>query len=79
MKKLFDAADIYLKQATWKDLALVKFCLASIGLLAGLFIPRKHRKIAAIGASLVLIATYIPLMTDFFASLLRKESGAGKE
>ena len=43
MKKLFDSADIYLRQADWKDLALIKFCLASIGLLAGLQIPKKHR------------------------------------
>ena len=36
MKKLFDSADLYLKQSDWKNLALIKFCLASIGLLVGL-------------------------------------------
>ena len=46
MKVLFDAADIYLKQSTWKDLALVKFCLFSIGLLCGLF----AKALAAAGA-----------------------------
>ena len=31
------------------------------------------------GASLVLVATYIPLMADFFAVLFRKESGTKEE
>ena len=73
MSKLFDTADRYLKQATWKDLALIKFCLASIGLLAGLQIPKEHRKPAAIGAFLVFLVTYIPLMADFFRILFQKE------
>ena len=34
MKKLFDAADRYLKIADWKDMALLKFCLFSMGVLA---------------------------------------------
>ena len=76
MKKLFASADIYLRQADWKDLALIKFCLASIGLLAGLQIPKKHRKPAAIGALIVFLATYIPLMTDFFRILIKKEDKA---
>ena len=76
MKKLFDAADRYLKQATWKDLALVKFCLASIGLMAGLLIPKKHHKPVAIGAVLVFLVTYITLMTDFFRILFKKEEQA---
>ena len=76
MKKLFDSANLYLKQSDWKDLALIKFCLASIGLLAGLQIPKKHRKPAAIGALIVFLATYIPLMTDFFRILIKKEDKA---
>ena len=73
MKKPFDFADIYLKQADWKDFVLIKFCLASIGLLVGLQIPKKHRKPVAIGALIVFLATYIPLMTDFFRILFKKE------
>ena len=73
MKKLFDSADIYLKQSDWKDLALIKFCLASIGLLVGLQIPQKHRKPVAMGALIVFLVTYIPLVTDFFRVLFKKE------
>ena len=76
MKKLFDSADLYLKQSDWKNLALIKFCLVSIGLLVGLQIPKKHRKPVAIGALIVFFATYIPLMTDFFRILFQKEDQA---
>ena len=44
MKKLFDAADVYLRQSTWKDLDLVKFCLFSMGLFCGLFVKEKNKK-----------------------------------
>ena len=35
-KKLFGYADTYVKRSDWKDLAMIKFCLAAIGLLIGL-------------------------------------------
>jgi len=73
MKKFFDSADLYLKQSDWKDLALIKFCLASIGLLMGLQVPKKYRKPVSIGTLIVFFATYIPLMTDFFRILFKKE------
>ena len=31
--KLFDVADRYCKESSWKTLALLKFCLFSIGLI----------------------------------------------
>ena len=43
MKKLFGYADAYIKESTWKDLALIKFCLAAIGLLIGLEIPQEKK------------------------------------
>lgn len=66
MKKLFDCADRYLQACTWKDLALLKFCLAAMGVLIGLQIPKKHRITASLVAGLVFLATYIPLMSKFF-------------
>ena len=44
MKKLFTVADEYVRQSDWKDLALIKFCLAAIGVLIGMHIPREKRK-----------------------------------
>ena len=66
MKKLFGYADAYIKQSDWKDLALLKFCLAAIGTLVGISLPSKSKKPAALIAGSVFIATYIPLMAKFF-------------
>lgn len=69
MKKLFDAADRYLKIADWKDMALLKFCLFSMGVLAGASIPRKNRDTARGIALGVFLSTYIPLMAKFLPCL----------
>ncbi len=44
MNKLFDFGNRYAKESTWKDFALVKFCLFSMGLAAGTQISAKHKK-----------------------------------
>ena len=62
MNKLFDFGNRYAKESTWKDFALVKFCLFSMGLAAGTQIPDKHKKKAIGAAACVFAATYIPLM-----------------
>ena len=73
MRPLFDAADRYLKACTWKDMALLKFCLFGMGLLVGALLPKKQSKAAAgIGAALF-TATYIPLMAKFLPFLLNRE------
>ena len=76
MKKLLSAADSYIAQMNWKDMALVKLCLCSAGLLLGLAAPRRARKWVALGACLVFVATYIPLMVDFLSHLLSRRGGA---
>ena len=42
MKKLFGYADKYVKQSDWKDLAMIKFCLAAMGVLIGISLPVKN-------------------------------------
>ena len=73
MKKLFDCADRYLLHCTWKDLALLKFCLAAMGVLIGLQIPKKYRLSVSLGAGLVFLVTYVPLMSKFFRIALSGE------
>lgn len=75
MAKLFKCADAYLKECTWKDLALVKFCLCAVGLLIGLSIPKDKKKYPLIAASIVFVVTYVPLMTKF----LRISKGVWEE
>lgn len=66
MNKLLDFGNRYAKESTWKDFALVKFCLFSMGLAAGTQISDKNKKKVIGAAACVFAATYIPLMTKVF-------------
>ena len=70
MKKLTEAADRYLRECTWRDISVLKVCLLSLGLLAGLAVPGRRKKAAAWAAALVLAATYVPLLGKFIPYLL---------
>lgn len=65
MKRLFGYANEYVRQSDWKDLALLKFCLCSAGILIGTALPQKVRKPVVFTAMGVFIATYIPLILKF--------------
>ena len=65
MRKLFEAADRYLETSDWKIIAVLKFCLISLGVILGMEVKEKSRKPVFIAAVSVFIATYIPLMTRF--------------
>lgn len=65
MKCLFTYADKYLKQSSWKDLALIKFCLFAMGIMVGMRIPEKNKRAAGWIAYVVFLSTYLPLMTKF--------------
>ena len=73
MKKLFYYADKYIEESDWKDLAMLKFCLFSMGILAGMHIPGKNKKGIGLIAMLVFAVTYIPLMANFFSVVAEKE------
>lgn len=79
MKCLFSCANEYVKESDWKDLALVKFCLCAIGVMIGLSIPEKKKKVPFIAAGVVFTVTYIPLMTKFLRIMLRKDENAACE
>lgn len=65
MKRIFDCADSYVQSRDWKMLALVKFCLCSIGVLLGISVTEKHKKSTGGFALGVFLATYFSLMADF--------------
>ncbi len=62
MNKLLTLGNRYAQHSTWKDFALVKFCLFPMGLLEGMHVPEKHKKNAAKAAIFVFSATYVTLM-----------------
>ena len=72
MKKLFEYANIYAKQSTWKDFALVKFCLCAIGVIIGVLLPESVRTAALIIAGAIFVITYIPLMIKFIMIIKKK-------
>ena len=76
MKTLFASADEYLQNSDWKDIAVLKLCLLSLGLLAGMQLPEKHRNTARVAAVVIFVATYIPLMTKFLRILVGKSRKA---
>lgn len=78
MKRLFDWGNAYIRECDWKDLALVKFCLCAMGVLIGLCVPEKKRKIPLILAGIVFLATSIPLMVKF-GRVVCRSLGSGEE
>lgn len=70
--KLFDVADRYCKESSWKTLALLKFCLFSIGLMVGMQVPKEKRKVVCAAAAAVFLAAYIPLMAKLFRLWTKK-------
>lgn len=65
IKQLLDAAERYLKRCKWWDLALVKACLCTMGVLIGLAVPGRRKRLAAWLAAGVFAASYVPLMARF--------------
>lgn len=76
---LFDRADRYAAQSTWRDFALVKACLFSMGVLMGLLVPFRKKKWAALGAGLVFLPTYALLLRRFLPFLLERDEWEEEE
>ena len=66
MKQLLELGNRYAARSSWKDFALVKFCLCAIGVMIGANIPKKNKRGAMAAAGGVFAATYVPLMKKVF-------------
>ena len=71
MNTVFKAADRYIAESDWKTIAVLKFCLISLGMLIGMLIKPRHKKAVAAGALCVFAITYVPLMAKFADALLK--------
>ena len=69
-KWIFESADLYAKNSTWKDFAALKMCLLGLGIAIGIWIPDGAAKnvIFAV-AAFVFVAFYIPIVTKFYKLL----------
>ena len=77
MKQLFDAADRYIETSDWKTIAVLKFCLISLGMMLGLAVKKRDRKPVFLAALGVFAVTYIPLMVKFYRVFTEEEKGNG--
>lgn len=75
MKKLTAAGNLYLKKMDLTDMALVKLCCTSLGVLVGLKCAKRHKKGAALLAGGVFAATWVPIMGKFVRALTETEEG----
>ena len=64
--KLFEVADRYCKESTWKTIAALKFCLFSMGIIVGVLLPESCKIPVLVIFGIVFIVTYIPLMSKYF-------------
>lgn len=72
MKKLLDFGNRYARQSTWKDFALIKLCLFSMGLAMGALVSEQNKKGIVAAAICVFAATYIPLIIKMVRVARRK-------
>lgn len=72
MNKLFELGNTYASESSWKDFALVKLCLLSLGLVIGINAPQKYRKTITIASLVIFAATYIPLIAKMIRIAARK-------
>ena len=71
--KLFEAANHYVETSDWKIIAVLKFCLISLGMMVGMMIKPKHKKPVFLGALGVFGIMYVPLMVKFYRVFTGKE------
>lgn len=73
MKVFLDIGNRYAKESSWKDFALVKFCLFAMGLIAGTQVPDTYKKPVIGTAAGVFALTYVPLMAKVFRIAFRSD------
>lgn len=69
MKKLFVIANRYIENSDWKIIAVLKFCLISLGMLLGMLIREDHKKKVRPAAAGIFFLTYVPLMAKFYRTM----------
>jgi len=69
-ERCMSVTDAYMKASTWRDLALIKLCVFSVGVLLGFCVPKKHKVVYSIIGALVIGVTLTPIMMKFVPMLM---------
>ena len=72
MNWLLEADKKYLWSSDWKDWALVRFCILSMGMMLGVLIHKKAKKPVFAGAFIAFVATVIPVAYKYIKVGLNK-------
>ena len=72
MNRLLDAANQFFRESDWKTMAVLKFCLISLGILIGVLLPQSIKSGVLVVCVFVFLVTYIPLMAKLFR-ILKKQ------
>ena len=65
MKKLFAFSNEYIASLKWQHLSIIKFCLISLGVLIGIFVPAGIKVAVGVVAGVIFAGTYILVMVRF--------------
>ena len=71
--KIFDAANRYCRQSTWRTLAALKVCLLSLGVMVVLLLPDACRVPVCIVCAAVYVATCVPLVARYVRILMNRD------
>lgn len=71
MKCLLEETTTFMKEADWKDTALLKGSVFALGLAVGLSLTPHHKKTAALVSASVGIAAAVPLLYKFGKQIKR--------
>ena len=77
MKTIIKYADEFLKMADWKDIALLKLCLAAVGLGIGLSVKEEKKRPWIVVSVVLFLAAYVPLMMKFVPIFLKPKRECG--
>lgn len=73
--RLLELANEYCKESDWKTLAVLKICLLSLGVMAGMQVPKKYRKRVCCVCGVVFAASYLPLMAKLVRLYIGRKKG----
>lgn len=73
MKNLCAAGRLMMKDMDLEDMAALKLCVLSLGVLVGTGIPRLSRRPVRLLAGMVYVGTLVPLGYRFIQSLTKVE------
>jgi hypothetical protein len=64
--KLIDMGREYIRSMSIIEMGLLKLCLFSLGVIAGLLLPKKIYIISLISAAIVFVITIIPILIKLY-------------